>query len=57
MIKERASRLMRSIDAHLGQPETNWTNMARIDVLCELIQELELAINEAKERTFAPTNP
>lgn len=53
VIVERGQRLMRAVDERLGGPaETKWMNDARIRILGVLLEEVELAINEAKERTF-----
>lgn len=44
---------MRMVDDRLGGPaETKWLNNARIRILGVLLEEIELAINEAKDRSF-----
>lgn len=53
VIVERGQRLMRMVDDRLGGPaETKWLNNARIRILGVLLEEIELAINEAKDRSF-----
>ncbi len=51
-IERRADRLMRMVDDFLGEPSTKWLNDARIEILGGLLERIELAIAEAKERTF-----
>ena len=52
-IDQRARRLMEMIDERLGGvPSTNWFADARVRVLVALLQEVELAIDEAKEFHF-----
>lgn len=53
VIVERGMRLMRAVEDRLGGvPETKWVNDAHIRILGVLLEQVELAINEAKERTF-----
>ena len=53
VIVERGMRLMRAVEDRLGGvPETQWINDAHIRILGVLLEQVELAINEAKERTF-----
>lgn len=53
VVVERGQRLMRMVDERLGGvPETRWMNDARIRVLGVLLEQVEIAIDEAKERTF-----
>ena len=53
IIVERGMRLMRAVEDRLGGvPETRWLNDAQIRILGVLLEQVELAINEAKERTF-----
>ena len=52
-IDQRARRLMEMIDERLGGvPSTNRFADARVRVLVALLQEVELAIDEAKEFHF-----
>jgi len=51
-LKLRAKRMMRRIEDEIGPVQSEWSNKARIDLFSELIQEIELAIDEAKELTF-----
>lgn len=52
VIEARADRLMRHIDQAIGEPTTEWNNSNRIAILGALLERIELAIEEAKERTF-----
>lgn len=51
-IESRADRLMRMVDERIGKPINAWTNQTRLEILGALLEQIELAINEAKERTF-----
>lgn len=52
-VESRADRLMRLIEIELGGvPETNQINRLRIAILGALLERIEEAVAEAKERTF-----
>lgn len=51
-IESRADRLMRMVDERIGPALNQWTNETRIELLGALLERVELAIDEAKERTW-----
>lgn len=51
-IESRADRLMRMVDERIGEPINAWTNQTRLEILGALLEQIELAIVEAKELTF-----
>ena len=51
-LDSRSRRLMEHIDRSIGPPVNRWSVDTRLHILGALLEQIELAIVEAKELTF-----